>query len=108
MYAVNSFVHDKIKRKNYRKIIKNVFSRCGIPVIIMGETGCGKTRLIKFMCDLQIPAGADVQNMVLMKVTKFDLKLGNGHVAVIIPYYLGMFSNFRCMVGLQKKILTRK
>lgn len=26
--------------------------RCGIPVIIMGETSCGKTRLIKFMCDL--------------------------------------------------------
>uniref|UniRef100_A0AAV2KJR2 Ring finger protein 213 n=1 Tax=Knipowitschia caucasica TaxID=637954 RepID=A0AAV2KJR2_KNICA len=23
--------------------------RCGIPVIIMGETGCGKTRLIKFL-----------------------------------------------------------
>ena len=29
--------------------------RCNIPVIIMGETGCGKTRLIKFLCDLHIP-----------------------------------------------------
>ncbi|XP_071075531.1 E3 ubiquitin-protein ligase RNF213 isoform X3 [Desmodus rotundus] len=27
--------------------------RCGIPVIIMGETGCGKTRLIKFLSDLR-------------------------------------------------------
>ena len=27
--------------------------RCNIPVIIMGETGCGKTRLINFMCKLQ-------------------------------------------------------
>nr|XP_022293483.1 E3 ubiquitin-protein ligase rnf213-alpha-like isoform X1 [Crassostrea virginica] len=42
--------------------------RCDIPVIIMGETGCGKTRLVKFMCQLQCPIGVDVQNMVLMKV----------------------------------------
>ena len=43
--------------------------RCGNPVIIMGETGCGKTRLVKFMCDLQKPeARADVKNMILMKV----------------------------------------
>ena len=27
--------------------------RCGIPVVIMGETGCGKTRLIRYMCQLQ-------------------------------------------------------
>ncbi|XP_056014152.1 E3 ubiquitin-protein ligase rnf213-alpha-like isoform X2 [Ostrea edulis] len=42
--------------------------RCDIPVIIMGETGCGKTRLIKFMCQLQCPIGVEVQNMILMKV----------------------------------------
>ena len=42
--------------------------RCGIPVIIMGETGCGKTRLVKFMCDLQKPPGVQMNNMVLMKV----------------------------------------
>jgi len=35
----------------------------------MGETGCGKTRLIKFMCDLWKPPGTeDMQNMVLVKV----------------------------------------
>ena len=42
--------------------------RCGIPVVIMGETGCGKTRLIRFMCELQKPPDSDVKNMILMKV----------------------------------------
>lgn len=41
--------------------------RCGIPVIIMGETGCGKTRLIKFMCELR-RCGASTENMKLVKV----------------------------------------
>uniref|UniRef100_A0A8C8YXI2 E3 ubiquitin-protein ligase RNF213 n=1 Tax=Prolemur simus TaxID=1328070 RepID=A0A8C8YXI2_PROSS len=41
--------------------------RCGIPVIIMGETGCGKTRLIKFLSDLR-RAGADAQTIKLVKV----------------------------------------
>ena len=36
-------------------------------MIIMGETGCGKTRLIRFMCELQ--AGPDgPKNLLLMKV----------------------------------------
>ena len=38
----------------------------------MGETGCGKTRLIRFMCRLK--AGrSDLQNMVLVKVRARDL-----------------------------------
>lgn len=41
--------------------------RCGIPVIIMGETGCGKTKLIKFMCELR-RCGALAENMKLVKV----------------------------------------
>ncbi|XP_055509816.1 E3 ubiquitin-protein ligase rnf213-alpha isoform X2 [Leucoraja erinacea] len=41
--------------------------RCDIPVIIMGETGCGKTRLIKFLCELR-KIGADTENMKLVKV----------------------------------------
>ncbi|GAA6104753.1 E3 ubiquitin-protein ligase rnf213-alpha-like isoform X4 [Tachysurus ichikawai] len=41
--------------------------RCGIPVIIIGETGCGKTRLIKFMCELQ-RSGIPADNMKLVKV----------------------------------------
>ncbi|KYO18317.1 hypothetical protein Y1Q_0012798 [Alligator mississippiensis] len=41
--------------------------QCGIPVIIMGETGCGKTKLVEFMCSLQ-RAGRDIQNMMLVRV----------------------------------------
>ncbi|XP_072299402.1 E3 ubiquitin-protein ligase rnf213-alpha-like [Eucyclogobius newberryi] len=41
--------------------------RCGIPVIIMGETGCGKTRLIKFVCEL-LKSGVATENMKLVKV----------------------------------------
>ncbi|XP_066472974.1 E3 ubiquitin-protein ligase RNF213 isoform X2 [Tiliqua scincoides] len=41
--------------------------RCGIPVVLMGETGCGKTRLIKFLCELR-RCGADAENMKLVKV----------------------------------------
>lgn len=41
--------------------------RCGIPVVIMGETGCGKTRLVRFLCTLQREE-KPVDNMVLVKV----------------------------------------
>ncbi|XP_053308819.1 E3 ubiquitin-protein ligase RNF213 [Spea bombifrons] len=41
--------------------------RCGIPVVIMGETGCGKTRLIKFLCHL-CKGFAETDNMKLVKV----------------------------------------
>ncbi|XP_026171361.1 E3 ubiquitin-protein ligase rnf213-beta isoform X2 [Mastacembelus armatus] len=41
--------------------------RCGIPVVIMGETGCGKTRLVRFLCALQRNE-RPVENMVLVKV----------------------------------------
>lgn len=41
--------------------------RCGIPVVIMGETGCGKTRLVKFLSDLR-RGGADAETLRLVKV----------------------------------------
>ena len=41
--------------------------RCNIPVIIMGETGCGKTRLINFMCKLQAKR-KNIENLVVLKV----------------------------------------
>ena len=47
--------------------------RCGIPVNLMGETGCGKTRLIRFMCQLR--AGkTGARNMLLVKVGKILLE----------------------------------
>ena len=44
--------------------------RCQIPVVIMGETGCGKTALVKFMCQLQCPPDKEVKSMLLMKVNR--------------------------------------
>lgn len=41
--------------------------QCGIPVIIMGETGCGKTKLVQFMCNLQ-KEGREIQNMMVVRV----------------------------------------
>ncbi|XP_035293735.1 E3 ubiquitin-protein ligase RNF213 isoform X3 [Cricetulus griseus] len=41
--------------------------RCGIPVIVMGETGCGKTRLIKFLSDLK-RGSVEAETMKLVKV----------------------------------------
>ncbi|KAM7035519.1 E3 ubiquitin-protein ligase RNF213 [Acridotheres tristis] len=41
--------------------------RCNIPVVIMGETGCGKTRLVKFLCQLRRSL-LEVENMKLVKV----------------------------------------
>ena len=45
-----------------------IISRCNIPVVLMGETGCGKTRLIKYMCDLMSLSSKDRQTLVIMKV----------------------------------------
>ena len=42
--------------------------RCRIPVVIMGETGCGKTRMVEFMCRLKRGDDENVQNMVVVKV----------------------------------------
>ena len=41
--------------------------RSNIPVILMGETGCGKTRLINFMCQLQVKS-RDIQNFIIFKI----------------------------------------
>ena len=46
--------------------------RCGVPVVLMGETGCGKTTLIRFMCALIAGHSQDQtrtpKNMMLVKV----------------------------------------
>ena len=44
--------------------------RCGIPVVIMGETGCGKTRLIRYMCDLARGRNYG-KNMLILKVNSW-------------------------------------
>ncbi len=48
-----------------------ILNRCNIPVVIMGETGCGKTRLIRFMCDLAAQGSKSEEkttNILIMKV----------------------------------------
>ena len=53
---------------NMRKILAILMRfRCNIPVVIMGETGCGKTRLIQFMCSLQALQTA-ATNILILKV----------------------------------------
>ncbi|XP_046861659.1 E3 ubiquitin-protein ligase RNF213-like [Xenia sp. Carnegie-2017] len=53
---------------NMKKILAiHMRFRCGIPVIVMGETGCGKTSLIRFMCQLQAGLNGS-ENLILMKV----------------------------------------
>ena len=64
---------------NVRKILAILMRfRCNIPVVIMGETGCGKTRLIQYMCDLQGPLTGE-RNMLILKVhggtTEEDVKV---------------------------------
>ncbi|XP_065678766.1 E3 ubiquitin-protein ligase rnf213-alpha isoform X3 [Hydra vulgaris] len=69
--GVDSFDPDpsyELTVDNMKKILAiHMRLRCVIPVIMMGETGCGKTKLIKFMCALR--AGKkEIQNMLLVKV----------------------------------------
>ena len=45
-------------------------------MVIMGETGCGKTRLIKFMCDLAAQ-GTGKGNMLIMKVSVLSFPFVN-------------------------------
>lgn len=47
-----------------------LFIRVNIPVIIMGETGCGKTKLIEFMSKLIVPTALKkkIKTMITVKV----------------------------------------
>ena len=47
--------------------------RVGVPVIIIGETGCGKTKLIDFVSKLQIPTALkdEVNTMITASISAF-------------------------------------
>ena len=54
---------------NVKKILAiHMRLKCKIPVIIMGETGCGKTRLVRFMCRLYNLSRFGIQNMKILKI----------------------------------------
>ncbi|KAE8588683.1 hypothetical protein XENTR_v10022690 [Xenopus tropicalis] len=57
--------------------------RCGIPVVIMGETGCGKTRLIKFICKLW-KGNLNAENMTSAAENMKLVKVHGGTSAEII------------------------
>ncbi len=45
--------------------------KCNIPVIVMGETGCGKTRMVQYLCALMLPPKAralKLSNLVMVKI----------------------------------------
>lgn len=89
--------------------------RCDIPVVIMGETGCGKTRLIQFMCQLQCSDVKNVQNMFVMKVhvywntnsLKKKHKIFKKFARLFHPFKV-FFLLCRSMEELQRKISLEK
>ena len=57
----------KLTSDNVKKLLATYMRmKANIPVVMMGETGCGKTRMIKYLCDL-MRGGRPVQNMILIK-----------------------------------------
>ena len=67
-HLVNPDPSYKLTSDNVKKLLA-IYMRlkAKIPVVIMGETGCGKTRMIKYLCDL-IRGQKHVKNMILTKV----------------------------------------
>jgi len=55
-----------------------------IPVVIMGETGCGKTKLIEFMSKLQIPTALKkkLQTMVIVRVTISNISQSSKYILI--------------------------
>ena len=68
MRGRNVDINYELTQDNVMKLLAiHMRFRCDIPVIIMGETGCGKTRLIEYLC-LLIGRGKTVQNKKIVKV----------------------------------------
>ena len=59
----------KLTSDNVKKLLA-IYMRLKtkIPVVCMGETGCGKTRMIQYLCDLVRGSKKDSKNMVVFKV----------------------------------------
>ena len=58
----------KITEDNYKKMILILFRLyANIPVILQGETGCGKTELIKILCKL-LNKDEESQNLFIKNI----------------------------------------
>ena len=59
----------KLTSDNVKKLLAMYMRlKTKIPVVCMGETGCGKTRMIQYLCDLVRGSKKDSKNMVVFKV----------------------------------------
>ena len=71
MFGVEENDPDDTYELTYDNCLKMLSTQCrfraNIPVVMMGETGSGKTRLVKFMTALQ-RGRADVDNMLILKI----------------------------------------
>ncbi|KAK7494871.1 hypothetical protein BaRGS_00013998, partial [Batillaria attramentaria] len=92
--------------------------RCNIPVIVMGETGCGKTRLVEFLCALQTPKNRNMKTMVhggtsgedIMRKVHEAEKVAQANAAAIQhrPVYTVLFfdeANTTEAVGVIKEVM---
>ncbi|KAF6041604.1 hypothetical protein EB796_000117 [Bugula neritina] len=64
-------IHQRLRYYGVFIFILYLYShRVDIPVIIMGETGCGKTKLIEFMSKLQVPTALkeEIKTMIIVKI----------------------------------------
>jgi len=54
--------------------------------VIMGETGCGKTKLIEFMSKLQIPTALKekLQTMVIVRVTISNISHSSHYILITV------------------------
>ena len=73
-----------------------LFIRVDIPVIIMGETGCGKTKLIEFMSKLQTPTDLrdTLTTMIIVKVRCIKLNSISWHAPSFASYHIKSSSGF--------------
>lgn len=85
MLSLRSLLSNK---KTVVNLLIFVVDRVDIPVIIMGETGCGKTKLIEFMSKLQVPTAlkGKLKTMVIVKVRLEIIKCYiDKHAHAVLP-----------------------
>ena len=97
---------DRLILENNEKANSNIsmpysIHRVEIPVIIMGETGCGKTKLIDFMSKLQVPTALkdEINTMIIVKVGKIDHFKVQNTLGRIGPYHKRWLWHHRIKIG---------
>ncbi|CAF4666292.1 unnamed protein product, partial [Rotaria socialis] len=60
--------------------------QCGIPVLIMGETGCGKTSLIKFLCQKVLDQELEIFRIHAGVTADIIIKKMNAYIKTVQAY----------------------